>query len=375
MFRGCVQLFLGLIAFVLLILLIPITMLWTFATSKETYVQLLNSQIIGEIQEMMLDSVSGQLDQSLAGTPDQLADPLQTAVVSEIQNTLTPDMIANVVTRNIGNMIDYLTGRETTAYLYLPKEALQGILLDLETTLPSMMVDSSIPSLPTCTPEQEYQLYQGNQSELTCLPSSFAGSGMLDSIDTSASEAEISAELERSFGALLSGEDNIPIEQVSPELAASLSQLAVYVQLAQIILLVAWAVEIFLFLLLLLLSRGNILSRMLPGLRIILLGSLIWAVLLLLTRLGLMALITQVMQESMLTATDPMSTEYIAKFGDISASMMFFFVDRALLVMGVCVLFSIFLMVVATIVNRILANKKKTIDTKPQLAYNGENKS
>jgi hypothetical protein len=88
-------------------------------------------------------------------------------------------VIANVANRNIGNMIDYLTGRVPVAYLYLPKDVLQGLLVSFETELPGMLVDTSIQSLPTCTPEQEYQIYQGNVTELSCLPSSFVSSGML----------------------------------------------------------------------------------------------------------------------------------------------------------------------------------------------------
>jgi hypothetical protein len=84
MFRGCIQFFLGFFALVLLFLLIPLSFLWGFLTSKETYAQLLNSQTLEEMQQMMLDSVSDQLDQSLASTPDQVSDPLQTTVVSEM---------------------------------------------------------------------------------------------------------------------------------------------------------------------------------------------------------------------------------------------------------------------------------------------------
>jgi len=310
---------------------------------------------------MMLDSVSDQLDQSLASTPDQVSDPLQTTVVSEIDNALTPEVIANVANRNIGNMIDYLTGRVPVAYLYLPKDVLQGLLVSFETELPGMLVDTSIQSLPTCTPEQEYQIYQGNVTELSCLPSSFVSSGMLDSIDTSASEAEIVAELENSFGALLAGEDEIPLSQISPEMSAALGEIAVYVQLAQIILLSAWIIEAVLFLFLLLISTGNIFSRMLPGLRVILIDGLVWAVLLLLARFGLGALFGQVLQESVATAADQISAEMAAAFTNLGMSSTFFFVDRALLIMGICIAGSILLMIVATVLNRIIANKKKTI--------------
>lgn len=361
MFRGCIQFFLGFFTLVLLFLLIPLSFIWGFLTSKESYTQLLNTQTLGEMQQMMLDSISDQLDQSLTGTPDQISDPLQTTVVSEIGNALTPGIIADFANRNIGNMIDYLTGRVPVAYIYLPKDVLQGILVNLETTLPSIMVDSSIQSLPTCTPEQEYQIYQGNVTELNCLPSSFASSGMLDSIDTSASEAEITAQIENSFGAILSGDDEIPLSQISPEMAAALSEIAVYVQLAQIILLAAWIIEAVLFLFLLLISTGNIFNRILPGLRVILIDSLVWAVLLLLARFGLGALFSQVLQESVASAADQMSAEMAAVFTNLGMSSTFFFVDRALLIMGLCVVGSILLMVIATILNRIIANKKKTI--------------
>lgn len=212
-----------LIALTVVLVTVPtiygLTLVYTFL-DPNYYKQILANS---GVYEMINDSVQGGLDQILAeqtaafpSSWDPLFERINAITSTQIALATNAEFVTPMVDRNIDNLFDYLNGKASDLYVYIPKKQLRTIALDTIDQLETEVVDY-LENLPPCTASQMAEFETGT---VDCAPTEVTPE-MLNQVRITPSQRDSYLQV---FSQFLDGDELVPYSEITGQSSAQTLQ-------------------------------------------------------------------------------------------------------------------------------------------------------